>query len=94
MDPKKCPKCKKTIAINPEEIEELFGYRRIGTTNYAQSWCRKCRNEFNCRGGVIKTLPASLTKLRRLYQAWYPNDKQKRSSGLMRKRLSKKLGIS
>ena len=40
---KKCPKCKKTIASGFEQIEELFGFRRIGGNLRPQSWCRDCR---------------------------------------------------
>ncbi len=40
---KKCPKCEKTIASGFEQIDQLFGFRRIGGNVRPQSWCRACR---------------------------------------------------
>lgn len=37
-----CPHCGK-VAHGREEIEELFGYRYLGTV--PQSWCRECRSK-------------------------------------------------
>tara|TARA_Y100000739_G_C20604770_1_gene465005 strand:- start:19 stop:2592 length:2574 start_codon:yes stop_codon:yes gene_type:complete len=40
---KKCPKCNKTTASGFDQIEELFGFRQIGSNVRPQSWCRSCR---------------------------------------------------
>lgn len=40
--PKKCPQCNK-IANSDEELEKLFGYRKMGKSIKIQSWCRDCR---------------------------------------------------
>lgn len=38
-----CPDCGK-IARGKDEIEELFGYRKINdSASIPQSWCRECR---------------------------------------------------
>jgi len=44
----KCPKCFKT-ATSADEIKLLFGFRNIGGTIRAQSWCRECRKRKNNR---------------------------------------------
>ena len=42
-----CPDCGKT-AHGKDEIEELFGYRKINdSASIPQSWCHECREAAN-----------------------------------------------
>lgn len=42
-----CPDCGKTAHVK-DEIEDLFGFRKInGSASIPQSWCRECRESAN-----------------------------------------------
>ena len=41
----KCPHCKKT-ANGKDELEKLFGWRKVKGKTIPQSYCRVCRNKY------------------------------------------------
>lgn len=54
-----CPRCEKngvtTRANTPEEVQKLFGFRRMKSGPRPQSYCRKCRSAHTRERAVEKT---------------------------------------